>query len=74
MTLHPTPDFADGLLATAQALHLPEDFVEKGYWVTTVRGPCRIPSTGKPLCSKGVPCCRKPTAWYSAFPKTWTWP
>jgi predicted nucleotidyltransferase component of viral defense system len=36
MTLHTTPDFADALLATAQALHLPEAFVEKDYWVTTV--------------------------------------
>lgn len=36
MTLHTTLDFADALLATAQALHLPEVFVEKDYWVTTV--------------------------------------
>lgn len=36
MTLHTTPDFADALLATAQALRLPEAFVEKDYWVTTV--------------------------------------
>jgi predicted nucleotidyltransferase component of viral defense system len=36
MTLHTTPDFADALLATAQALKLPEAFVEKDYWVTTV--------------------------------------
>lgn len=36
MTLHTTPDFADALLATAQALNLPEAFVEKDYWVTTV--------------------------------------
>ena len=36
MTLHPTQDFADALLATAQALNLPEAFVEKDYWVTTV--------------------------------------
>ena len=34
MTLHTTPDFADALLATAQALKLPEAFVEKDYWVT----------------------------------------
>ena len=36
MTLHTAPDFADALLATAQALQLPEAFVEKDYWVTTV--------------------------------------
>lgn len=36
MTLHTTPDFADALVATAQALHLPEAFVEKDYWVSTV--------------------------------------
>lgn len=36
MTLQTTPDFADALLATAQALNLPEAFVEKDYWVTTV--------------------------------------
>lgn len=36
MTLHTAPDFADALLATAQALRLPEAFVEKDYWVTTV--------------------------------------
>ena len=31
MTLHTTPDFANALLATAQALNLPEAFVEKDY-------------------------------------------
>lgn len=36
MTLHTTPDFADALLATAQTFNLPEAFVEKDYWVTTV--------------------------------------
>jgi predicted nucleotidyltransferase component of viral defense system len=36
MTLHLSPEYGEILLATAQALGLPEAFVEKDYWVSYV--------------------------------------